>query len=57
MSKSDTSPDVTNHFSALMRQPAAVRSAVPAIPPASEPAAPSVTAYESARSPRSVGFR
>ena len=33
MSKSDTSPDVTNHFSALMRQPAAVRSAVPAIPP------------------------
>ena len=44
MSKSATSPEVTNHFSAWIRQPVAVRSAVAAIPPGSDPAPASVTA-------------
>ena len=39
-----TSPEVTNHFSPLMRQPASVATAVVAIPLGSEPASASVTA-------------
>ena len=39
-----TSPEVTNHFSPSMRQPASVRCAVVAIPDGSEPACSSVTA-------------
>ena len=39
-----TSPEVTNHFSPLMRQPASVATAVDAIPPGSDPASASVTA-------------
>ena len=39
-----TSPEVTNHFSPLIRQPPSVATAVLAIPPGSEPASASVTA-------------
>ena len=52
-----TSPEVTNHFSPLIRHPSPVETAVLAIPPGSEPASASVTAYASPPSPRSAGTR
>lgn len=43
-STSATSPEVTNHFSPLIRKPPSVRTALVSIPEGSEPAFRSVTA-------------